>query len=330
MDFFKNSGNMLISRNDKFTIITYDNIFFLYDETFILFSTKLFDKFIIFTKNKIHVNYDGNVNIMNFYDNYSTSYYYNATNKKTTFINKNIFTYTFTNDRDTIKYLNVKNGSKTSSIFTKRNFICIEYADPETKYIKSYTNDLLFHMCPKTPSDYQALELNPNTGIYESTLSLKGQDITIPQKAKTIMKLGNKIITPNDNKLNDILICYKLCKNSKNENRIVKLGIPVDGKIVKTIDEEYFMNCEKERANSAIILDIQLPDLDNEISVVPKEISCFSCVYNKKLEYKVGKMVYPDNFCEDDSLGCAEGIHFHRNRRAVFKRWINGYEEIEL
>ena len=57
-----------------------------------------------------------------------------------------------------------------------------------------------------------------------------------------------------------------LCKNSKNENRIVKLG--VDGKIVTTIDEEYFMNCKKERANSAIVLDIQLPDLDNEISVV--------------------------------------------------------------
>ena len=28
IDFFKNSGNMLISRNDKFTIIIYDNIFF--------------------------------------------------------------------------------------------------------------------------------------------------------------------------------------------------------------------------------------------------------------------------------------------------------------
>ena len=35
--------------------------------------------------------------------------------------------------------------------------------------------------------------------------------------------------------------------------------------------------------------------------------------------YKVGQQVMPDSFDPNSDSGCSNGIHYFRNRRAVFK-----------
>ena len=340
IDSLKNTNTKLfLGKNDKYVAMLFDelDLLMLCCDTFMILSSKSFDNFTIFLKNTLYTNCNGYVNVINFYENYSTAYFHNPDKSisQVNTINHNVYMSTYRNNRDICKYFTLRDINKQKTIVRKRNFICEELTDYENdiRIIKSYTNDKFYKTCPKTPQEIDKADIN--TATYQKIETLKKATTIMKLDGKTVYKKDNEevIINKLDKKLkveNDILICYKLCKNAKNEDRIVKLGIPIDGKTVKAIDEEYFMNCEKERANSAIVLDIQLPDLNNEISVIPKETSCFSGIHNKKLEYKAGKMVYPDNFCEDNSISCAEGIHYHQNRRAVFKRWIAGYEDIDL
>ena len=125
-------------------------------------------------------------------------------------------------------------------------------------------------------------------------------------------------------KTNDFTIGWKVAKSLNGDNRIVKLMIPNDAKIVKPIDEEYFYAKAKERCNKAIVMDIQLPDREIEISVVPEEKSAYSYVFDDTMfEYKIGKLVEPDKFDENDNISCTHGIHFYSDRITVFNQYID-------
>ena len=89
------------------------------------------------------------------------------------------------------------------------------------------------------------------------------------------------------------------------------------------------MSCRKERCDRAFVLDIQEPNLDEQLTVVPKEKLAKSYIYDKITYYKVGELVLPDGFSDNLDLACGQGIHYHRDRRAVFKMWIPGYEDIK-
>ena len=123
------------------------------------------------------------------------------------------------------------------------------------------------------------------------------------------------------------IIVYKIAKSEQDDLRIVKLFIPPDAKIARPIDEEYFITFGKERCDKAIVMDIQLPIKDEEISVVPKEMTAYSYIHKingtNSFEYKVGQEVYPDSFNSDENISCANGLHFYQDRLTVFKAFID-------
>lgn len=131
---------------------------------------------------------------------------------------------------------------------------------------------------------------------------------------------------PNNSLRTEMVIGWKVAKSNSGELRIVKLGILPDAIIVRPVDEEYFITGGKERCDKAIVMDIQLPIKDNEISVVPEERSVYSYIYNynySSFEYNVGGEVIPDSFDSNEDKGCANGIHYFRNRLDVFKNYID-------
>jgi hypothetical protein len=124
----------------------------------------------------------------------------------------------------------------------------------------------------------------------------------------------------------ELIIGYKVAKSAQGELRIIKLGITPDAQIVRPIDEEYFINHNKERCNKAIVMDIQLPIKEEEISVVPTESVAYSYVYKSgknDFNYKIGTEVIPDAFEPNEYIGCAQGIHYFQNRLDVFKAYID-------
>lgn len=122
-------------------------------------------------------------------------------------------------------------------------------------------------------------------------------------------------------------IAYKIAKSKEGELRIVKLFVPPDAKVVRPIDEEYFINFGKERCDKAIVMDIQLPVKDNEISLVPEEMVAYSYIHKingtNSFEYNVGQEVFPDDFNPDENIGCGKGLHFFQGRLTVFKAFID-------
>ena len=135
-------------------------------------------------------------------------------------------------------------------------------------------------------------------------------------KENNLIKLD--LITPKYKSMENI-IGYKLCRNSNGENRIVKLFIPNDAKIVMPIGSDFIKTNFKERASKAIVMDIMLPDANNNISVVPTEKVAYSFVYGDGTEfkYKVGHEVYPDSFDNNEANTCGNGIHFFRDKSSV-------------
>jgi hypothetical protein len=124
----------------------------------------------------------------------------------------------------------------------------------------------------------------------------------------------------------EMIIGWKVAKSIEGEKRIIKLGIIPDAKIVRPIDEEYFITYNKERCDKAIVMDIQLPIADTEISVIPNEMVAYSYVYKSDItnfDYKVGQEVIPDSFNSDENIGCAQGIHYFQNRMDLFKAYID-------
>jgi hypothetical protein len=140
-------------------------------------------------------------------------------------------------------------------------------------------------------------------------------------------KSGDKVLVDKLSNLSlrtEMLIGWKAAKNANGEKRIIKLGICPEAKIIKPIDEEYYLNHQKERTNEAIVMDIQLPDEQDEISVVPHETSAYSFVYSpdNRFEYPIGQLVKPDEFDENPDFGCTKGIHFFRDRTTLFNTYI--------
>lgn len=122
---------------------------------------------------------------------------------------------------------------------------------------------------------------------------------------------------------NEYIIGWKVVKNINGELRIVKLGIDTDVKKIIPIDSDYYLTRGKERCEKAIVLDIQMPYKDQEISVVPNEMESYSCVYNDSLfKYSVGKEVYPDSFDIDENNSCSNGIHYYRDKNILFEMYI--------
>ncbi len=141
-------------------------------------------------------------------------------------------------------------------------------------------------------------------------------------------KEGDQVLVDeiNNKKVKDeIVIGWKLAATSNGEKRIIKLAVPVDAQIVKPIDTEYFHTKGKERCNKAIVMDIQLPDEQDEISVVPHEKQALSCVFtgSKPFEYNLGQEIVPDSFDPNENESCTHGIHFYRDRGSVFDIYVN-------
>jgi hypothetical protein len=176
---------------------------------------------------------------------------------------------------------------------------------------------------------------------YGTYTALKTSDNKIYKK---IIQDDNIIYKKSDNKIiidtisppitsRDMVIGWKVGKSNLDyevlQLRIIKLGIPYDARRLIPISEDYFASCRKERCDRAFVLDIQEPNLDEQITVVPKEKLAKSYIYDKITYYKVGELVLPDGFSDNPDSSCDQGIHYHRDRRAVFKMWIPGYEDIK-
>lgn len=150
---------------------------------------------------------------------------------------------------------------------------------------------------------------------------------------KTVFKKENSIVVidtiTSKRDEYEYIIGWKLGKSESGKNRIIKLGIPPDCKIVMPITDDFFILHRKERCDKAIVLDIQEPLLDEIKSVVPQEKSAYSCIADKSVIYSIGSYVYPDSFDNNIETSCTNGIHFHRNRKAVFKLWIPEFSNIE-
>ena len=124
---------------------------------------------------------------------------------------------------------------------------------------------------------------------------------------------------------NEIQIVWKVAKSETGEKRIIKLGIPIDAKIVKPICDDFFYTRGKERCDKAFVMDIQYPTEEEE-SVVPDEIVAYSYLYDKNSEsfqYRVGGEVIPDSFDENENESCTNGIHFYRDRYTIFDMYID-------
>lgn len=119
-------------------------------------------------------------------------------------------------------------------------------------------------------------------------------------------------------KIKEDIIGWKICKNSNGEYRIVKLKIPKTANYLMAIDDEYFMCYRKHRSNVAIVIDIQLPELYDEISVSYTEQCAYSFVFESTpMCYKIGNIV-TSNYSDNVTIGCAEGIHWYKERKYAF------------
>ena len=140
-------------------------------------------------------------------------------------------------------------------------------------------------------------------------------------------KKDEEVLVDNINSIkirNDVMIVWKAVKTESGEWRVLKLAIPPDAMILRPIDKEYFNTYDKMRCDRAIVLDIQLPVKDEEISMVPDEKEVISCVYkNTRLKYFVGQEVTPDSYDANPDVGCSNGIHFFVDRMSVFDAYIN-------
>jgi len=148
---------------------------------------------------------------------------------------------------------------------------------------------------------------------------LKKDDTTLFEKDENDVKVD--MITKKRNR--DITIGWKVAKSLSGELRIIKLAIPADAEMIMAIDCEFFITRGKERCNKAIVMDIQLCDKENEISVIPEEKEAVSYIYQNALSYKIGTEIKPDSFDSNVDESCSHGIHFYQNRNDVFDIYVN-------
>jgi hypothetical protein len=234
-------------------------------------------------------------------------------------------------------YYNSKNTSKKIRNITYRSnkeLYSKTWQNQNQYYEIHYSNDIIdktIIKCMMSGSDglrYRGKQTTTTDKITNtSSTTIKFNDQIQYEKKQNVV-LTDLI----NNKLNmdDSTIGWKICQNITGEKRIVKLFIPSDAKKIIPIDEDFLTTNFKERADYAIVMDIQLPDLELETSVYPSETEAFSYIYNTTFSYKVGQQVKPDSFDPRPENGCSNGVHYFRNRRAVFKTYLDSYEEIDL
>ena len=221
---------------------------------------------------------------------------------------------------------------KSKTITKPSGEYCSQYIKNGCEIYENYnpTTDILNIISQCTLTDEQTgLRYR---GTYSSTTE-NGKKINKTIKYNDEIKYqkeGDQVLvnTLENNTVNndEFIIGWKIAKSESGEFRIIKLGILPDAIKIKPIDHEYFISHGKERCNKAIVMDIQLPDREKEISVVPEETNAYSFVFkpfNQKFKYDVGSEVYPDSFSQDENIGCAPGIHYFKNRETVFKAFID-------
>jgi hypothetical protein len=228
---------------------------------------------------------------------------------------------------------------------TSKRIRNITYRSPTELYSKTWQNQNQFYevhysnevidktivKCMMSGSDGLRFRGKQTTTIdrttNESTTTIKFGDQTQYEKKKNVVLtdlINNKL------NLDDSTIGWKVCQNANGEKRIIKLFIPAEAKKVIPIGDDFLTSNFKERADQAIVMDIQLADLETETSVVPSETEAFSYIHNSAFTYKVGQQVMPDSFDPNPDSGCSNGIHYFRNRRSVFKTYLESYEDIDL
>jgi hypothetical protein len=229
------------------------------------------------------------------------------------------------------------------SLKRHNNIVCVSTKTPNKMLTLTSINDNLTirHFINKRNEIdkiiSQCMFSDSNTGLrfrgkYTQISDKNNTNTELSIDDKTVFKKENNnvvidTITAKRDKY-EYVIGWKLGKSESGKNRIIKLGIPHDCKIVMPITDDFFILHRKERCDKAIVLDIQEPLLDEIKSVVPRERAAYSCISDKSVTYSVGSYVLPDSFDDNIETSCTNGIHFHRNRKAVFKLWIPEFSNI--
>lgn len=293
------------------------------------------NKFAIFSYDKNYISFGNNSNAqftVKVNDNITKLQGYILSSNKNQDIN---IVYDYITGEITNKYYYYNNNSKLKVLATsiyKSNGDFIEYYNKNgllvnRKYQYNTNTHHLISYCMMNDPNNSTIRYR---GKYEEKrIGNKISSKELTQNDQIIYKKENESVIINDiNNIkikDDIIIGWKVAKSINGENRIIKLMIPIDAKIIKPIDQEYFHTKGKERCDKAIVMDIQLPDEGEEISVVPHEMLAYSSIHitNTPFEYKVGKEIIPDLFDENEDTSCTNGIHFYRNRHSVFDVYIN-------
>ena len=142
---------------------------------------------------------------------------------------------------------------------------------------------------------YSELKNIPDNKVINKVVKKDGNNIYEKKDEEVLIDTINNV------KIRDtILIVWKAVKTEYGEWRVLKLALHPDAQYVRPIDELYWDTFEKERCDRAIVMDIQLPVKNEEISMVPQEMEVVSCVFkNTVLKYKVGQEVKPDSYDSD-------------------------------
>ena len=325
--------NCVVHTFQHYTIIESQQMNILISQDFILVFNKIMSKFMSMNQKKMfffHNNITFSFNINNISDDMVDG---NAIIHEGSMIN---YIYFSSNNTRQQYFNNLVNQS------TKKIIKEIVYVDNtgailkntleeniNTTYYKNSVVEKLFVKCMMSDGD------KPQIGKYTAIKTSDGtSNIKLTIDDKILYKKNNNkvmvdLVTPPIKK-EDYIIGWKVVKSLNDEIRIVKLGIPYDTQRVIPIGSDFFSTYKKERCDrGAFVLDIQLPILDEIISVVPNEKVARSYIYENITEYKVGCIVEPDGFNNNPNESCGQGIHYHRDRRAVFKMWIKGYENIK-
>ena len=247
----------------------------------------------------------------------------------TNMVIKNIYNYTNKETKLNIKFYGIIFNKEGINIFKFNKNGCEfeEYINHNTNYRQ------IVSQCMIGGKENNGSELRYRGKYTETSLNNKNIKKTITFGDKIVYeKEGdetiNNLLVDKKKYFNrtEMIIGYKVAKSVKGELRIVKLCITTDAQIIIPIDEEYFINHCKERCDKAIVMDIQLPNKNEEISVVPNEMVAYSYVYKSGknvFEYKIGNEVIADSFNSNEDIGCAQGIHYFQSRSNLFEAYID-------
>jgi hypothetical protein len=133
-----------------------------------------------------------------------------------------------------------------------------------------------------------------------------------PIKTKSdIFYLIHQIKTINDDYLINPIYVYKSC--AEYVVILERLLDTITNENRNTISNEQFKPFAKYRGNKFLVKDIfHKFDSTNKVS------SISSSNFEKKLEYKIGKIIIPDNFDTNLENICSNGIHYFLKLECAF------------